>query len=399
MDSCNSLISEDSKREEYLRMKIIIDVQLLTRGNYTGIAYYGYKLIEALVSKYKEDDIRLSWFDGGVKLEHEDLLRRLNSDKVLINHGTSRKYRILNLLLPVEYSKRFEDADITYFFGFFLPRRTGTKAIFTIHDMVFMSHPETVTKKGLLISKLEVKRSAKRANRIITVSEASKREILHYYHVPDEKIAIVPPAYDEKKFNTNYDLEEIKQCCEKYGISGEYILYVGTLEPRKNLVRLIEAYDKTFCNQPDPPQLVLAGMKGWKFDSIFEAAANSSLKDNILFTGYVEEKDVPILMNGATVFAFPSIYEGFGMPCLEAMACGTPVLTSNLSSMPEVVGEAGILVDPYSIDDIGLKLKELMANPQLREKHRELGLEQCKKFSWEDSARKLHKVFEEVVNQ
>lgn len=106
-----------------------------------------------------------------------------------------------------------------------------------------------------------------------------------------------------------------------------------------------------------------------------------------------------MLMNGATVFAFPSIYEGFGMPCLEAMACGTPVLTSNLSSMPEVVGEAGILVDPYSIDDIGLKLKELMANPQLREKHRELGLEQCKKFSWEDSARKLHKVFEEVVNQ
>lgn len=157
---------------------------------------------------------------------------------------------------------------------------------------------------------------------------------------------------NHEEFHTDYSTEQIQEAIKKYHINEKYFLYLGTIEPRKNLERLIKAYVKLVSRHKDVPQLVLAGGNGWYYDDIFQMIDTCHLKEQVVFTGYVDQKDSPLLMSGAMAFVFPSLYEGFGMPPLEAMACGTPVITSKTSSLPEVVGDAGILVDPENVDEI-----------------------------------------------
>ena len=381
-------------------MKIALDIQPIMKKSFTGIPFYGYKIMEAMIKIYPNDSFVLNYFNKGVDNFNKKRIYKLkkNNCAIIENNGSSTMYRILNLLFPLNYTKYFQNADIVYFCSFFLPRRTGTKCIFTIHDMVATLYPETTKWINYLILKLELKRSVKRADRIVTVSESSKNDIVKLLNVPEDNIDIVTPAYDKNIFNVNYNKDDILKCRIKFNINNEYILYVGTLEPRKNLVNLIKAYEQAFLFNKDIPQLVIAGGNGWKYESIFEAADKCKLKNHIIFTGYIDDADVPLLMNGAMMFVFPSIYEGFGMPCLEAMACGTPVITSNISSMPEVVGNAGILISPNSIEDISINMKRLFNDTTLRKRCREAGLERAKNFSWTKSAQKLHKVFEEVLS-
>ncbi len=381
-------------------MIISINIQPLCNDHYTGIASYGYNLLKNLIGCYTNDTIYLNYF-GAENLKSElDVKFNNGHESYTINNNSKiseELFRALSLIMPLNYSKYFEqEVDISYFFSFFLPRKVKGKCIFTIHDMVNKIYPETVKLSNIIALNLELKRSAQRADRIITVSESTKRDIIKYLKVPKEKISIIPPAYDNKIFHNQYNDIEIKNCLNKYNINSKYILYLGTIEPRKNLVRLIQAYYKAFNSQSDAPLLVLAGGKGWKYKSIFKEVKKLKLEDQVIFTGYVSQEDAPLLMNGAEFFAFPSLYEGFGMPCLEAMACGAPVLTSNVSSMPEVVGDAGVLVDPLSVDDITEKLKILYYDKKLRLQCINKGLEQCELFSWKSSAEKLYKVFQEV---
>jgi glycosyltransferase involved in cell wall biosynthesis len=284
--------------------------------------------------------------------------------------------------------------DITHFFNYIVPPSVSGKSIATIHDMAFHRFPETVRVKTRHMLNIGLKNSLKRTDAIVTVSEFSKKEILQYYDYPPDKIHVILNGVDLIKFHNRSSFEDIKKVKVKYRICGNYILYLGNLEPRKNIERLMDA----IAYVKDAPNLVIAGEKGWLYDSIFEKAKSLEMKSRIFFLGYVDETDKAALYSGAEFFAFPSLYEGFGMPPLEAMACGTPCLVSNAASLPEVCADAAIYIDPYSIEDISIKINRLLSDDALRNSLRQKGLTRSKRFNWESSAKRLYGIYQKVVS-
>ena len=271
---------------------------------------------------------------------------------------------------------------------------TGSRRVATIHDVIPYIYPETSTKLDKLIYHYWLPLAVRRLDAIITVSEQSKRDLIRYLPVKSEDVVVIPEAA-----GANYRLlnrTQVKPVLTRYGIDFPYILYVGSLVSRKNLPRLLEAYARARQNVPQW-KLVIVGARKWKFTPIFETVQRLGLEPHVHFTGYVEEEDLPAVYNGADLFVFPSLYEGFGLPVLEAMASGTPVITSNCSSLPEVAGDAAILIDPYDVDAIAEAMQQVLLNPSLAASLRVKGLAHAKKFSWERTAQETIAVYERVL--
>lgn len=232
---------------------------------------------------------------------------------------------------------------------------------------------------------------------IIAPSEATRREIIEILRINPDRIRVISEAA-----RTNMQpqtAETIAAVKAKYGILGDYVLYTGTIEPRKNLLRLIRAYEEVLKGAESKPQLVVCGGRGWKDQEVFELIGELKLQQQVKFTGYVPDSDLPALYSGAMVFAYPSLYEGFGLPPLEAMACGAPVLTSATSSLPEVVGEAGIKVDPTDVHAIARELGRMIADQSLRLQLGQKGLERSRLFSWERAANETQSVYDHVFEE
>ena len=309
-------------------------------------------------------------------------------------------YRFLFCFFAIPYRLFFkEKADLTHFFNFCIPPGVYGKKVVTIHDMAFRRYPSTVRFRTKVLLKLNLKRTIKRADAVIAVSEFTKQEILHFYPISEAKVFVVPNGIDSSVFHPNYSENEVKKVKASYGISGEYFLYLGTLEPRKNLLHLIKAYIELQKEQKeDFPKLVLAGGAGWMYKEIFQMVKQSKQERNILFTGYLKDKEVPLLLKGAKVFCFPSLYEGFGMPVLEAMACGTPVLTSNTTALAEIAKGAAITVNPESMKELKKGLARLHFDSKLREKYRERGFQRAQYYSWKKAAKCLEKVYQTICS-
>jgi glycosyltransferase involved in cell wall biosynthesis len=242
-----------------------------------------------------------------------------------------------------------------------------------------------------------MRKTIKRADIIVTDSEFSKEEILKYYNCPIDKIKVIHPGIDLKTYHAGINPEEIRRVCDRYNIKGQYILYLGTLEPRKNIERLIEAYAKMRDGRTKYPTLLLAGKKGWRFDEIFHRIKDLGLQNQVIFIGYVSDRDKPGLLAGAKFLCFPSLYEGFGLPPLEAMACGTPALVSCTASLPEIVGDAALLVDPCSVESIAQAMEQLCYNTASWEDLREKGLKQVRRFDLEKSSESLYSLYESLA--
>jgi len=240
--------------------------------------------------------------------------------------------------------------------------------------------------------------SIKKASNIVTISEFSKSEICGYYGVPAERISVVNPAIDHNIFfpRDKTNSEKVKN---KYGIKTNYILSVCTIEPRKNLTGTLDAYKKLPDEIKNKYSLVLVGGKGWLDEELNEKIEALSSKYSVIKTGYVPDEELPSLYSGASVFVFPSFYEGFGMPPLEAMACGVPVITSNNSSLPEVVGDAGIMIEAKDTVKLAKQIEKVLTDNKFAEGLRVKGLLRAKKFSWHKSARNLLEVMKEVPNK
>lgn len=374
-------------------MKISVDVQPLLSGNKTGIGFYETEVLNALSELDNNNEYYLNFFSLRNTRSKIECAEKLFGGKGKIQICKWASYSVVKklwYLFPVPYKCFFrEETDVSLFFNYYVPPFTYGKTITVIHDMTVKDMPETMSTKTRFALSHTLKQSIKRADKIVTVSEFSRERISYYYDIPIEKIEIVTNGYREDMFHNNYGKNKIDSVKLKYKITGDYLLYLGTLEPRKNIERLIKAFAQLKRDLSDCHKLVLAGGKGWLYDSIFETVKRLNLEQDVIFTGYVEDKDVPLLMSGALVFCFPSLYEGFGIPPLEAMACGTPVITSNTSSLPEVVGDAAILVDPLSVDSISDALKKVVGDESLRREMSKKGLEQCRKFSWRKSAETL----------
>ena len=237
----------------------------------------------------------------------------------------------------------------------------------------------------------------RRADKILTISEFSRQEIVKYYGVASDKLMVMPMGVDANRFYPAAP-SRIENAKKTYRISGEYYMYLGTLEPRKNIETLIKAYDLLKRQHKEAPKLVIAGGKGWLFESIFETVQALGLADSVLFTGYVGAEDVAPLLSGALAFVFPSIYEGFGMPVLEAMACGAPVIASNVSSIPEVAGDCAMLVTPDCAGPWAQAMWEVWQNETLRQQLRESGQKRAAQFTWERAANILLSAIKELAD-
>ena len=264
-----------------------------------------------------------------------------------------------------------------------------------IHDLSFEHLPETFKRRSWMQMRLTVRRTARAASHVVTDSEYSRQDILRTYRLPPERVTTTPLAASSRFEPTNDS-----RVLGKYGIEGDYILAVGSIQPRKNIARLIRAYTLTLSQHRDnAPKLVIVGKRAWLFEETIRAAAVSSANDKILFTGYVPENDLPALYTGALCFVYPSFFEGFGIPLLEAMRCGTPTIASDRTCFPEVVGDASLMIDPFDEQSIADGLWRMISDATLREQLRSRGFKQSILFDWRQTARLTLDVYEKVFNR
>jgi glycosyltransferase involved in cell wall biosynthesis len=245
--------------------------------------------------------------------------------------------------------------------------------------------------------RLTVRRTAQMASHIITISEYTRRDIISTYRIAPERVSVTPlaaPAHFKPA-----SVEEVERVRGLYGIEGEYLLAVGSIQPRKNLVRLVRAYAALRRERASLPQLVLVGKRAWLYGETLRAVEQCGVSDRTIFTGYVGESDLPALYTGATCFVYPSFFEGFGLPPLEAMQCGTPVITGDRTSLPEVVGDAGLLVDPFDEVALGGAIARLVDDAALRSELRARGLSRASMFSWEKTARETLEIYERAASK
>jgi glycosyltransferase involved in cell wall biosynthesis len=297
----------------------------------------------------------------------------------------------------VPWVLRRERPDVFHAPHYVLPPAARCRAVVTIHDCIHLMFPQYLPNRAAYAyARASMWSAVRRSHRILTVSEASKRDIVHFFNVAPEKIVVVYNAIDER-FGVEPREEDVARVRERYQLDQEFVLYVGNIKPHKNLVRLIDAFDllrqRAGCDQL---KLLIIGDEISKLPALRRAVHRHKLHKHVRFLGFQPDDTLAILYRLAAVFVFPSLYEGFGLPPLEAMACGTPVVTSNVSSLPEVTGDAAVLVDPYDVESIAGGMHRVLSTPALRQELRAKGLARAREFSWERSVARTHELYREI---
>jgi glycosyltransferase involved in cell wall biosynthesis len=300
--------------------------------------------------------------------------------------------------LSVPLDLRRERVDLFHAPHYVLPPLTRCRSVVTIHDCIHLRFPQYLPNRAAYAyARGSLWIATHRSDRVLTVSEASKRDILRYFRIPDSKIDVIYNAIDER-FGQEPRSEEIERVRERYQLDGPFVLYAGNIKPHKNLERLIEAFhslrrDGEFENV----RLLIIGDEISKYATLRRAVHRHKLHKYVRFFGFVPDETLASLYRLASVFVFPSLYEGFGLPPLEAMASGTPVITSNVSSLPEVVGDAALLIDPYEPESIADALRRVLSDAALRESLRARGFARAREFSWDRSIRRVREIYDEVM--
>lgn len=370
-------------------MKIGIDISQIVHG--TGVSFYTRNLVRGLARVDQKNDYLLF----GSSLRLKSVLQEFAAEVKKINKNFSSKIIVLPPTLAEPLWNRWRFLSIERLIGpidvfhssDWTQPPTKAAKVTTIHDFGFLKYPDLAHPKVMEVMERRLKLIKKEVDLIVSVSEATAKDIVEILGIPRKKIRVVyeAPAEEHRKIS----LQAVKEIKKKIGIKEKYLLAVANLDPRKNLRRIIEAYGFLHPQLPGV-QLVIAGQPGWEG---IEALKTKARDLDIVFAGYVTNQDLAALYTSASCLVYPSLYEGFGLPILGAMACGCPVVTSNVSSMPEVAGNAAVLVDPENIEDIARGIKEAM------ERKKELikkGFERAKQFSWEKTAKETLEVYNEL---
>lgn len=275
-----------------------------------------------------------------------------------------------------------------------LPYLTGSRTVFTLGDVTFISHPHTHSLLNRTYLRLMMPHFVRRAGAVLAISHSTLQEAAALYPILQDKGHVVYPAVGQQ-FRPVTEPARLEAIRRDYHLPDHFVLYVGTLEPRKNLPTFFEAFKQAQAIMPEV-KLVLAGKKGWLYADIFATVQSLGLTDEIIFTDFVPDDDLPALYTLAQAFVYPSLYEGFGLPVLEAMACGTPVLCSNTSSLPEVAGEAAVLLPPTDVRAWVEAITQIIQNNALQTDLRQRGLRQAARFTWEATARHTRQLYREI---
>jgi len=310
------------------------------------------------------------------------------------NRAATIAWQRLRLPAPVELvagaARVFHGPDFT------LPPTLVARRVVTIHDLAFLTHPELAFPKLAAYLQAVVPRTVRSARRVIAVSQRTADDLVAHLGTSPEKISVIPLGVDPSVHRIA-DPVRIAELEARLGLRHPFILAVSTIEPRKNYERLIAAFARATQAPDGPRMLAIAGRKGWLYDGVFEAARRSTVQDRINFLDFVADADLPTLYTAADALAMPSIYEGFGIPVIEAMACGTPVVCSDGGALPEVAGDAALIVAPDDVEGLASALIRIVAYPALREELRQRGLERAQRFTWDTAARATADVYRAVA--
>ncbi len=383
-------------------MIISVDIRFLARGVQSGVEEYTLNLLPRLFSLGKS--VKFKLFYNALRK------KKLNYSWLGLPNVELCQFSIPNRFLQAtsfflnapKIDKLVGEADVFFSPHFILaPVSKKCKKVVTFHDLSFEYYPEFFSfQRKVWHALMKPKFQAERADKIIAVSQSTKDDLINLYGIEPERIEVVYSGIGEEFGEVGK--AEMERVAKKYNLftpyrtsSGagpkKFILYFGTIEPRKNITGIIKAFELLKSDV----KLVIAGSPGWLYKDIYKIAKNSLRQKDIIFAGSIEKEDKPALYNLAEVFVYPSFFEGFGFPPLEAMACGTPTIVSNTTSLPEIAGEAALMVDPYNINEIAIAMKKVLTNEGLRRQMKDRGLALAKKFSWENCAEETFKILME----
>ncbi len=370
-------------------LHVAINAHLLSgRASYrsAGVHQYIYHLVRHLGQA--DDGLRYTVLLGDGSLPPDALLPVLRS-----RWPTGKApNRVLWEQLVQPWVLRRIRADLVHGPVFIGPVRAPCPAVVTIHDLSFMRFPEMFRPANRLYLSVLTRLSARRARRLIAVSAHAAAETTRLLGVPSQRIDVIYHGVDST-FRP-LPAEAVASFRQRRGLPERFMLFVGTLEPRKNLVRLVDAFARV---GDGGAALVLAGGKGWLYDELFARVEALGLRERVIFPGFVVSEELPLWYNAAAAFVYPSVYEGFGLPVLEAQACGTPVLTSDASSLPEAAGNAALMVDPYDVEALAAELDRLLTDAALRQELRERGIGHAGQFSWSRTAQQTARVYRHAI--
>ncbi len=374
-----------------MRIGFDISAQSLQRS---GVGQYQHQLIRHLLKIDSKNDYLLYGFNVRNR-------KRLEAVRFDAPNCQTRVFPIPQRLITLSWiyfrapalDRIVKGCDVYHVSEISMPPVRKAKRVAFVHDLTTLLFPQFHVPSNVFVHQRRFERLDE-ADAILTNSETTKRDIVDRLRISAEKIHVTHLGADESF--CPLEKEGIQPVLERHGIQQPYLLFVGSLEPRKNLETLILAFNRLKEKEHIPHQLVLAGQKGWLYEPIFRAIESSPYRSDIVLTDYLAEGDLPALMNGAEVFVYPSYYEGFGLPVLEALQCGTPVVTSNVSSLPEIGGEACLYADPHSSDSIGDQIRMAIQNPDLRKSLSEKGIARAKQFSWDKCAWETLAVYENL---
>ena len=393
-------------------MRVAIDVRSLEIHRTRGLGRYARNLVNS-ISQIDSENEYLLFYRGGIKRDNLETGDNFKRGYISLKRpkGLHRLAQIMDQsLLPLEILLNGR-IDMFHSLSSVMPYLKICKSVVTVPDLIPFVLNEKKIDKLLLNLRFRERlwmKSLRKADRIITVSENSKKDIMKLLSIPEEKIEVIYSSADAR-FGPVRDRQAIAKIMGRYSVNQKFVLYVGGFAEHKNIERLVRTFYEFSLSSDDKWQFVLAGkLPDEKIEDADDWTINEPVRKTkslitklgldakVIFTGFVPEEDLPALYSAASVFVFPSLYEGFGLPPLEAMACGTPVVASNTSSLPEVIGDAGVLVNPFSIDEIvGAMRSVLKSKPRQREMSYK-GVERARRFSWEETARKTLKVYRQV---
>ncbi|MFZ5559609.1 MAG: glycosyltransferase family 4 protein [Patescibacteria group bacterium] len=405
-------------------MKVGVDIRILGKGRRTGVEDYTINLLSHLLSVDRSNKYRL-FYNGFRRPKLDYSWLKFRNVKLKVLRFPNRIFDLfLRFLRIPKIDKILNGVDLFLSPHFLLTPLSKSKLIVIFYDLSFVRFPEFFSLPKLLWHKfIYPRKQAQKADLVITISRSTKDDLINLYKIKPEKIKVIYPGIDEKFRPVKRNEPALIKIKEKYKLPDKFILYFGTIEPRKNLLGLIRAFEQIKEEKDLSPlqiqwrgfeglvkekqkektdlsdlKLVIAGSRGWLYKEVFKKVKDSLFGKDIIFTGFVEEEDKPYLYNLADVFVYPSFFEGFGLPPLEAMACGVPTIVSNKSSLPEVVGDSAIMVDPHNINEISFIIRRILEDQSLKDYLIDQGLKRVRKFNWNKVASEFLNIFKHYAH-
>jgi glycosyltransferase involved in cell wall biosynthesis len=360
-----------------------------------GLGRYTQELMSALLD-IDSDNEYVAFYNRPSEAQVDPPLDRLPRLTTNLDTKPWRMSALVAHFARISQDRLFPKVDLFHGTDHLLPRLTRIKTVFTLHDLVFRFYPQTHKPLNRWFLTLMMPRFLKAADAVIAVSESTKSDAIRTYGLDEAKITVIYEGVSPHFRRASP--EAIADVRHKYSLPDQFILSVGTIEPRKNLTSLLEAYH-ALRNEGFPLRLVIVGKKGWLYSGFFNRVHELGLEHEVIFPGFVPDGDLPALYSAADLFVFPSLYEGFGLPALEALACGTPVVCSNASSLPEVAGEAALLVNPGSVEALVRAMRDVSSKRELRDDLGARGPQQAARFNWRRTAQETLAVYTSVAGQ